>query len=216
MNYIQKNLPDRTNELNDVSRRINELEAKNLKLTNQLTESKESILLILRDNKALKQKIEDLSIEKKAIEEKYYNTDKRQSFSKYTAKFKSEFNELKKKYEDLEIQYNELKRIKNSRFDPLLMQRVIDRAIERNNTQNTSANTLTDKQIVNRMKNAEELAESFRRRYEETHSLLEKSKDTVVRLNQLLTRKETQLTEFHKIIADLKQQIIVLKGEKSE
>ncbi|OHT06602.1 hypothetical protein TRFO_25353 [Tritrichomonas foetus] len=202
-------IPDRDNDLSKVSIRLHELESSNNQLRLELQDSQESTKLLHRRNKMLKQKMEEMEAEKREIVGRFSGNEKQQSLNGYASKLKMRYNEMKKNYEDLQVEYEELKRTKNTRFDPLMMSRVIDRAVDR------SENTLTDKQIVTRMKNAELRAENLRVRNEEMHLLLGKANNTIDRLNQLLTRKESQLTGFHEQIADLRQQVALLQGKKT-
>ena len=201
-----KDIPDRDNELSNVSIRLVELERKNAQLQIDLQDSQESSKILYKKNKALKEKMEEMENEKRQLAKKYNSEERQLSLKQYCSKVKTRYNDIKKKYEDLQVEYEELKRIKNTRFDPLLMSRVIEKAVDR-----STDNSLSDKQLVTRMKNAELRAENLRVRNEEMHLLLGKANHTIDRLNQLLTRKENQLTSFHEQISDLRQQITLLQ-----
>lgn len=202
-------------ELSIISSRLVEFERRNTKLKEELEYSQESLKMMQRHNRDLQMKVDLLTSQKLAIEERNLQPDRRDSLEQYTTRLNKRYNDLKRKYESLQAEYDELKNKKANRFDPFMMTNVIDKAIERNRLAHQADSGYgNEKKLISKVKTTEITADNLRARNEELQQLLNKSNNTIDRLNQLLARKETQLAAFHEQIADLKQQIIVLSSGK--
>ena len=196
---------ERTNAIGDtkldkVAQRIQQLNYEKEVLQEEVTQAREISKMLERQNKELFTKLQAMEDEQKQTEEKITGVGRQRSLQKYSSQIRIKYNELQAKYSELQTQYDELKRTKTARFDPLMMSRVMTRVSERESS-------FSDPELAAKLKQTEVTAGQLKSRNNELQSLLTRANATIERLNQLLARKETQLTFFHEQIAQLRQEL---------
>ena len=187
-------------KLDKVAQRIQQLNYEKEVLQEEVTQAREISKMLERENKELFTKLQAMEDEQKQTEERITGVGRQRSLQKYSSQIRIKYNELQAKYSELQTQYDELKRTKTARFDPLMMSRVITRLSERESS-------LSDTELAAKLKQTEVTAGQLKSRNNELQSLLTRANATIERLNQLLARKETQLTFFHEQIAQLRQEL---------
>lgn len=192
----------REEKLEKVAERIRILNEEKERLEEDLSNAEEMSRLLERQNKQLMMRIKAMEDERHQTEERITGAQRQQSLQKYSSQMRTKYNELKSKYSELETQYNELKRTKTARFDPLMMSRIMTRSAERESSAG-------DPEIAAKLKQTEITAGQLKVRNDELQSLLARANATIERLNQLLARKETQLTHFHEQISQLKHELML-------
>jgi chromosome segregation ATPase len=184
-------------DLEQVSQRLQMLNMSKASLTQELEDARESVKLTERRNRQLRARVSELEAQQKESEDKLNQTQRTRSVRDHTFQLKGKYTALKTKYQELETQYTQLRHSRLSRFDPLMQQRQM--SPRRDNE--------LDELNAQKARISETRIEVLRGRVEEMQVLLEKATGTIERLNQLVSRKETQLTHFHQQIAELKQEL---------
>jgi chromosome segregation ATPase len=193
------------NELDGWSKRLQKVMGDNARLQNQLEEvSASNHIWESRHAKDI-EKMETLKAQNLELEKQLNESSKHQSLVEHAGKLKARLSELQVKYNELETQYHELARTKVTRFDPLMLQR--------SPVRRDSARGEGEAHLAARLKQNEARMEVLRGRNEEMQALLGKSNATNQRLNQLLSRKEVQLTHLQEQIAILKQELILQQSK---
>jgi chromosome segregation ATPase len=171
------------------------LSVENSQLLAKVQDASESNRIWERRLVQLQKDYKALEEEKERLQEKVKDGAKQERIREHAGAVKQRLTELQVKYDELLVQYKELARTKATRFDPLMMQRSLRRE------------TAPDPEATAKLRQQEARIEMLRVRCEEMQLLLAKSNATNQRLNQLISRKEAQLTHSNEQVALLKQEL---------
>lgn len=178
--------------LSDVSMRLEQLNRDKAKLIDELTETKEAMKFMQRQNDQLKETLKKLQGKYDEISEKQMDSS-RQKLMDYSSGLKIKYTALQKKYTELQRNYEDLKKFKESRNEPLDLtsrSRSSEKSVDSDNGGSASARDAAKLQSANLK------IEQLKTQNEEMQLKLGKSQITIERLNQLLQRKEKQLTKI--------------------
>lgn len=188
--------------LSDVSMRLEQLNRDKAKLIDELTETKEANKFNQRQNDQLKERLKKLQSQYDELNEKQMDSS-RQKLMDYSSGLKIKYTALQKKYTELQRNYEDLKKFKESRNEPLnLTSR--SRSSERSVDSDEGATSAKD---AAKLQSANQKIEQLKTQNEEMQLKLGKSQVTIERLNQLLQRKEKQLTKIQEQAAQYKHML---------
>ena len=188
-------------ELAEVSRRIQQLNHDKDQLEGDLREAKETMRFMQRQNDQLQHQVRLLEMDKAQLQERTgFSSSRHQELKDYLSGLKMKYTALQKKYQDLQRIHEDLKRQKGARNDPLMMSGIShgsDKSGEGSARGEDASAAAKLKTVI--VKN-----EQLRTQNEEMQLRLSKAQSTIERLNQLVQRKETQLTTLQEQVAKYK------------
>ena len=190
-------------DLAEVSMRLAQLNRDKAKLQEELTDTKEAMKFMQRQNEQLKGRVRQLENDIDDLNDKKHGDSRQQALRDYSSELKMKYTALQKKYGDLQRQFEDLKKVKSSKGDPLSMS-VVSRSSERSVDDTSDAGNSRDQA---KLKSAMLKIEQMKTQNEEMQLRLGKAQTTIERLNQLLQRKEQQLTKLQEQATQYKHQL---------
>lgn len=193
----------RETDLADVSMHMEQLNRDKAKLLNELTETKEALKFMQRQNGQLKDRLNQLQKDYNELKDKQTDTS-RQKLVDYSSGLKMKFTALQKKYADLQKNYEDLKKYKESRNEPLNLTSTSRSSARSTDDGNDGSSSARD---ASKLKGAMMKIEQMRTQNEEMQLRLGKAQTTIERLNQLLQSKERQMTKLQEQAAQYKHML---------
>jgi chromosome segregation ATPase len=194
-----------SDELAEVSLRLQRLNRDKNALELELRDAKESGKVLHRQNDVLRKRVEELEAgEMVAVQERSTRQDQ---LGKYTADLRRKLKDMQDKYADLERTFDGLQK---------KYQAVVDRQGDRPPKSDRLAGTVDSEGDTGSLKGADEDArlrsaqvrfERVKVQNEELQLRLSKANATMERLNQLVQRKEAQLSQLQEQLAQAKAQL---------
>lgn len=187
-----------------LSQRQEELLKENDRLSSLLKRTQESYRMIKIKKENYKAKIRHLEGELAKKSEEPKSPTKQQDITVYANGLKAKLSATEDQVRELQAEVDELKRRKPIRYDPLSMSRK-EKAVDQDSPRSPKA----DEPL--RVRGMQIKMEEMRSKNEELQLVLGKANNTIERLNQLLSRKETQITNYYDRIVQMKQRIEFLE-----
>lgn len=194
-------------DLAQVSRHIADLNEEKERLEEKLQEAIEASNLARLQANSYKQRVKQLEAEKDEMTVQMSKTSYATDLQNYNAEVNMKLRSLQKRYKALKDQYDELNHAKPGRNDPQRLNRT-DHAID-----SDSDATIDVAREPSQIRSAKAKIMSLKTQNEEMQLKLGRANGTIERLNQLLQRKEGQLTKLQEQTSQFKQQIIAKQKE---
>ena len=182
-------------DLAEVSRRIQQLNRDKDQLEGELRETKEAMRFMQRQNDQLQHQVRLLEMDKAQMQDRGLGS-RHQELKDYLSGLKMKYTALQKKYQDLQRTHEDLKRQKGARNDPLMMS-----GISHSSEKDDQASARSEANAAAKLKTVIFKNEQLKTQNEEMQLRLSKAQQTIERLNQLVQRKETQLTTLQEQVA---------------
>lgn len=194
-----------TLDLSSIRMRLAELERRNNQLDDQLKEQREITIIYKQDLEREKKKTNELTAELAELNEKMKQKDQQDQLKKYSSKVRMELKQVQKRCEELAI---ENERLKNRRGGEESRRMGTQHSIDFDDFENSQALESTKMP-----RNAEASLISLRNKNDDMQIKLGKAQGTIERLNQLLQRKETQVSKLKEQTSAYKQQLLAKQKE---
>ena len=203
---INGNGSDKDADLSSVSTRIAELNHLKAKLEEELSEEKASSAMAQKQAQVYRQKLKAMEAERDELQADLRKKGNDNQLQEYNAELHLRMRNLEKRYQDLKRENYELKHARPARNDP---------GAANMHTIDESDTPTTPRDTSRAQRNAETRIMALRTQNEEMQLRLGKANGTIDRLNQLLQRKEAQITKLKEQSSAFKQQIISKQREIS-
>ncbi|KAH0787492.1 hypothetical protein GPJ56_008687 [Histomonas meleagridis] len=208
INNNNNNNNNSDNQLSEVSSRLRRLNEIKNQLTNDLQESQETIKFFQSQNERLRQQILILEDENNQMKEKEMNNLRHQSLQQYSSTIKEKFVALQKKYKKLQTEYENIKKLNAEKIDTKQTSLLtVEKSVDSLSTPEIDQNSA-------KLKSAQVKIETLKTQNEEMQLRLGKANATIERLNQLLQRKESQLTSLQEQASKMKHMLERAKNSR--